>query len=158
MSELLARYSMREKLIVGLGLLILVILGAHALVIEPYQLRVTELEEEIIQQSDDLEWMRSAVTRLPPPGTGSASTVAISGSLANFVDQVVRGQGLSSQLSQMSPIGSNEIRMRYKDVDFNRLVGFIAQVNTRGLEVKDIRISALDNPGAVDSSIVLVRR
>lgn len=157
MSEMLARYSMREKLIVGLALLVFVLVGIHAFIIEPYQLRVTELEEQIAQQSDDLQWMRSAVTRLPAPGSDSATEV-ISGSLTNFVDQVVRGQGLNSQLSQMSPIGTDEIRMRYKDVDFNKLISFIAQVNTRGLEVKDIRISALDDPGSVDSSIVLVRR
>ena len=68
MSDLLARYSMREKLIVGLALLIFALVAIHALVIEPYQLRVAELQDEISQQSDDLEWMRSAVTRLPPPG------------------------------------------------------------------------------------------
>jgi type II secretory pathway component PulM len=48
--------------------------------------------------------------------------------------------------------------MRYSAVDFNRLIGFIAQVNASGLDVKDIRISPGDNPGIVDSNVVLVRR
>ena len=76
----------------------------------------------------------------------------------NFINQAVSRQGLSQQLSQMSPIGDDEIRMRYNAVDFNRLVGFIAQVNSSGLEIKDLRISAADNPGVVDSSLILVRR
>ena len=58
----------------------------------------------------------------------------------------------------MSPIGSDEIRMRYNAVDFNRLVNFIAQVNARGLEIKDLRITAADTPGRVDSSLIFVRR
>ena len=58
----------------------------------------------------------------------------------------------------MSPIGNDEIRMRYNAVDFNRLVSFIAQVNTNGLQVKDIRILPADIHGIVDSHIVLVRR
>jgi type II secretory pathway component PulM len=58
----------------------------------------------------------------------------------------------------MSPIGSDEIRMRYEAVDFNRLVGFIAEVSSSGFRVKDIRISPADNPGIVDSNIVLIRR
>jgi type II secretory pathway component PulM len=48
--------------------------------------------------------------------------------------------------------------MRYNAVDFNRLVSFIAQVNSSGLEIKNIRILPADIPGIVDSNIVLVRR
>ena len=48
--------------------------------------------------------------------------------------------------------------MRYSSVDFNRLVSFIAQVKANGLDVKDMRISPADNPGIVDSNIVLVRQ
>ncbi len=157
MLSLLDRYTMREKAIVVGAVLVVIVLGLHAFVIEPYQLRVAELEEQIEQQRDDLDWMRDAVTKLPAGGAGG-NTAAISGTLANFIDQAVRRQGLSGQLSQMSPVGNDEIRMRYSGVEFNRLVNFIAQVNSRGLDVKDIRISAVDNPGIVDSSIVLVRR
>ena len=58
----------------------------------------------------------------------------------------------------MSPIGADEIRMRYSAVDFNKLVGFIAEVSSSGLDVKDMRISPGDIPGVVDSNIVLERR
>ena len=157
MLSLLERYTMREKAIVVGALLVVIALGVHALVIEPYQQRVAELEERIAQQRDDLAWMRTAVTRLPT-GDQAANTAAISGTLANFIDQAARRLGLSEQLAQMSPSGNDEIRMRYNEVDFNRLMQFIAQVRTSGLEVKDIRISAVENAGFVDSSLVLVRR
>ena len=156
MLDFLAQYSMREKAIVAVALLVVIIIGTHAIVIEPYQTRADELRAEIEQQNTDLVWMRSAVTRMPAAGT-STNTVAINGTLANFIDQAVRSQGLSGQLSQMSPIGSDEVRMRYNAVEFNRLVGFIAQVSSRGLKIKDIRITSADTPGIVDSSLVLVR-
>jgi type II secretory pathway component PulM len=159
MFDFLAQYSLREKAIVAVGLLVLIVVGVHAFVIEPYQQRVALLQETIEQQNSDLVWMKSTVGRLPPAGAGNAAgNQAISGTLANFIDQVVRRQGLSEQLSQISPIGNDEIRMRYVSVDFNRLVSFIAQVNTSGLEIKDIRILPADIPGIVDSNIVLVRR
>jgi type II secretory pathway component PulM len=159
MLDFLARYSLREKLIVAAAILIMLVLGVHAFVIGPYQQRVTFLQEAIEQQNSDLKWMRSAVARLPAGGASSAAAKqVISGTLANFIDQVVRRQGLSEQLSQISPIGNDEIRMRYNAVDFNRLVSFIAQVNTSGLEIKNIRILPADVPGIVDSNIVLVRR
>jgi len=155
--KLLERYTLREKAIVAVALLVVIVLGIHAFVIEPYQERVSAVREEIAQQRSDFAWMRSAVAGMPTGGTGSVTT-QISGTLANFINQAVRRQGLSGQLSQISPIGTDEIRMRYSAVEFNRLVSFIAQVNSSGLDIKDIRITAADDPGIVDSSLVLVRR
>lgn len=157
MLKLLERYTLREKAIVAVALLVVIVLGIHAFVIEPYQERVSTVREEIAQQRSDFAWMRSAVAGMPTGGTGSVTT-QISGTLANFINQAVRRQGLSGQLSQISPIGTDEIRMRYSAVEFNRLVSFIAQVNSSGLDIKDIRITAADDPGIVDSSLVLVRR
>jgi type II secretory pathway component PulM len=155
----LAQYSMREKAIVAIALLVVVVLGVHAFVIEPYQTGISALHEDIEQQNSDLAWMKSAITRLPVASAmNSAGKQVIDGTLANFIDQVVRRQGLRQQLSQISPIGNDEIRMRYKAVDFNRLVSFIAEVNTKGLLVKDMRILPSVNPGIVDSNIVFVRR
>ena len=157
MSNWLSQYTFRERAIVGSAVLILALIGCHALVIEPYQERVTELRDSIDQQNSDLDWMRSVVPRLPLSGPSSSTTV-ITGTLANFVDQLVRGQGLSNQLSQMSPVGENEIRLRFSEVDFNRLVGFIARIHASGLEIKDIRITATDTPGNVISSLAFVRK
>jgi len=157
MFELLARYSQREKMIVLAALLMMIVIGVHALIIEPYQLRISELQGEIDQQRTDLGWMRNAVANMPV-NVATSAAVEINGTLANFIDQAVRSQGLSGQLTQMSPVGSDEIRMRYSAVDFNQLIGFIAEVNSSGLDVKDIRISPSGTPGIVDSNIVLVRR
>ncbi len=76
MSEFLARYSQREKVIVALAFLVAIVIGLHAMVVEPYLMRVAEVQDEIEQQSDDLDWMRSAVSRLPANQAGSG-TVAI---------------------------------------------------------------------------------
>jgi len=156
MFDFLARYSAREKLIVGLALLVLTVIVLHAQVIEPYQLRLSELQDEVEQRRADLNWMKSAVARIPATSTAS-SVVAIDGTLANFIDQAVRRQGLTEQLSQMSPVGADEIRMRFATVDFNRLIAFIAQVNASGLEIKDIRLSPGDIDGIVDCNLELVR-
>ena len=158
MAELLARYSLREKLIVGVALLVLVLIGGHALIVEPYFERIASVQEAIEQERSDLAWMQSAVTRIPRNAVAVDNGSEISGTLANFIDQAVRRQGLAGQLSQMSPVGDDEIRMRYSDVDFNRLVAFIASVNSSGLSVKDIRISPSETNGVVDSSLVLERR
>ena len=157
MDNLLARYSPRERLIIAIAAAALLGVAIHALVIEPYQIRLQNLQDDLEQQKGDLEWMRSAVLRLPVGGVVVANDVEIDGTLANFVDQAVRQQGLNNQLSSMSPVGDDVIRMRLSAVDFNRLVGFIARIYTSGLEIRDIRITSTDTPGLVDSNIVLFR-
>ena len=122
MAEFLARYTLREKLIVGVGLLVLVVLVLHALVIEPYQLRSVELADEIEQQRDDLEWMRNAVANMPAD-LRSAPTQQIEGTLASFVDQVVRPTGLVDPEVEVRPASTqvddllSEIRLRVEAGD-----------------------------------------
>lgn len=157
MLEYFYRFTPRERSVIVIAALVAIGLGLHALVIEPYQQRVAELEDAIEQQRADLAWMRTAIVGLPV-GEIASDSEQIEGTLANFINQAVNSQGLSSQLSQISPIGNDEIRMRYNAVEFNRLVGFIARVNASGLDIKDLRITAVDNPGKVDSSLILVRR
>ncbi len=154
MAELLARYSVREKIIVLAGIVVMAVLGIHALVIEPYQKRVESVEEALIQGRDDLQWMSSAVQGLGSNGKGQQSQ-AFNGTLANLINQTVKMQQLNSYLAQMTPRGEDEIRVRFSAIPFDRFIMFVAKLNDQGLNVKDLRINAGDNPAQVDSSLVL---
>jgi len=154
MANLLARYSARERLIVLIGIVVLAVLGVHALLIEPYQERVSSIEEALDQGRDDLQWMTTAVQGLKISGAGQTAQ-SFNGSLANLIDQTVKQQQLNAFLAQMTPRGENEIRVRFKAVPFEKLIVFVAKLNDQGLNVKDLRINAGDNPAQVDSSLVL---
>ncbi len=154
MAELMARYSAREKFIVLMALLVMSGVGIHALIIEPYQERIASLGEEIEQSKSDLEWMASMVHRIPADGN-NVNQKSFSGSLANFINQAVQQQKLNSFLAQMTPRGEDEIRVRFSAVPFDLLIRFIANMNDQGLNVKDLRINAGDNPAQVDSNLVL---
>ncbi len=153
MAELMARYSARERLIVVIALFIMLALGIHALVIEPYQKRFTSLNEAIEQSKNDLQWMASVVHRIPKRTAGIAQQ-SFNGSLANLINQAVKRQNLNSYLAQMTPKGEEEIRVRFSAVPFELLIRFIAKMNDLGLNVKDLRINASDNPAQVDSNLV----
>jgi len=154
MAELLARYSLREKLIVLVGIVVLAGLGIHALLIEPYQQRVASVEEALIQGRDDLQWMSSAVQGLSS-NDNSQQSQNFDGTLANLINQTVKQEQLNSYLAQMTPRGEDEIRVRFDAVPFDRFITFVAKLNDQGLNVKDLRINAGDNPAQVDSSLVL---
>ncbi len=154
MNELLARFSSREKAIVSLAAIVLLGVLIHMLIIEPFNQKQSSLSEAIEQGNIDLKWMQTVVHQLPR-GNILAQAIKFEGSLANLIDKEVRSQELSSFLTQMTPIDDDEIRIRYKDINFNQLLNFIAQVNSQGLEVKDVRINATDNTANVDCSLVL---
>ena len=156
MLEYFYRFTPRERTIIVVAVLVAIGLGLHALVIEPYQQRLATLEDEVAQKRADLAWMRSAIVGMPV-GEINSNRNRIQGTLASFINQAVSSLNLTSQLSQISPVGNDEVRMRYNAVEFNRLVSFIARVNASGLDIKDLRITAVDSPGKVDCSLILVR-
>ncbi len=154
MNDFLSKFSSREKTIVTFAAISLFGLLVHALIIEPYNQKQLELNEALEQGKIDLLWMQSAIVRLPQ-NSGITKASIFEGSLANLIDQEVRSQDLNSFLAQMTPINNDEIRVRYKNINFNRLLNFIAQVNSQGLKVKDLRINATDKAADVDCSLVL---
>lgn len=154
MVEFLSRYSARERMTVILGLIVLVGLAIHAFVIEPYQLRIASLEDELAQSKSDLHWIKSVAHRMPAESKSQPSQ-GFSGSLVNLINQSVNQQQLNSYLAQMHPNGENEIRVRFSAVPFEKLIQFVAYLNNQGLMVKDFKINASDNPAQVDSNLLL---
>ncbi len=154
MQQFFNRLNPREKAIVVVSALVLAALMLHALVIEPYNQKQSQLVEQLEQGLIDLKWMQGVVQHLPA-GQLSVSATQFEGSLANLIDQEVRGLGLEDALAQMTPTGEDEIRVRFTSIAFNRLLNFIAQVNSQGLRVRDLRINATDQRADVDSSLVL---
>ncbi len=157
MSEWFNRLSGREQGIIVLALVVLCGIVLHSSLVEPYQLKQQALEQEKLQRLEDLRWMQSAVPSLQPPGR-SSSRQQIQGSLVNALDRLVRQQGLSGSLAQMSPLADGEVRMRFRAVDFNRYLRLLAQISSAGLVIKDAQITSIENDvGQVNSNLVLPR-
>jgi type II secretory pathway component PulM len=144
---------MREKLIVILAVVIVGTLSIYDLVIEPYHQDLVRVTEEIDQAKSDLLWMQSEVQSLPV-NTATQNKVSFNGSLANLINQAVANQKLKTYLTQMTPIGESEIRIRYSSIDFNQLIAFISTLKERGLIIKDLRINSTSDIATVDSTVV----
>jgi len=153
MLSYLSKLSMREKLIVILAFVVLSALSIHGLIIEPYQQNLVRVTESIEQAKSDLLWMQSEVQRLPA-SREAQTNVNFDGSLANLINQVVASQKLKTYLTQMTPIGKSEIRIRYSAIEFNQLIDFIALLKKRGLIIKELRIDSTSNIATVDSTVV----
>jgi type II secretory pathway component PulM len=156
MLSYLSKLSVREKLIVVTAIAVVVVLSIHGLVIDPYQKNLVRVVEKIDQAKSDLLWMQTEVQRLPVSRT-TKKNVSFNGSLANLIDQAVARQKLKTYLTQMTPIGESEIRIRYSAIDFNQLITFIATLKERGLIIKDLSINSTIDIATVDSTVVFMK-
>ncbi|MFT4608036.1 MAG: type II secretory pathway component PulM [Urechidicola sp.] len=153
MLNYLSKLSIREKLIVITAVVVFGVLSIHGLVIEPYQQALISVTDQTDQAESDLLWMQSEVPRLPA-SSAAKKNVSFNGSLANLINQAVASQKLNTYLTQMTPIGESEIRIRYSAIDFNQLITFIATLKERGLIIKDLRINSTSDIATVDSTVV----
>ena len=156
MLSYLSKLSMREKWIVIAAILVVGVLSIHSLVIEPYQQNFGRVTDAIDQAKIDLLWMQSEVKRLPS-SSATKKNVSFNGSLANLINQAVASQKLNTYLTQMTPMGESEIRIRYSAIDFNQLITFIATLKERGLIIKDLRINSTSDIATVDSTVVFIK-
>ncbi len=75
----------------------------------------------------DLKWMAVTVRQLPATGSQSQNK-SFDGTLANFINQTVSQQKLNTFLTQMTPKGEDEIRVRFKAVPFQDLIVFVSKM------------------------------
>ena len=140
-------------MILATATIVLFSLSVHGFVIEPYQQNSISLSQEIEQAKSDLIWMQSEVQGLPV-GNVAKTAVSFNGSLANLINQEVASKKLKTYLTQMTPIGEDEMRVRYTAIDFNQLISFIATLKDKGLIIKDLRINSTSDIAKVDSTVV----
>lgn len=153
MPNFISKLSIREKLILAVAIFVAFALSLHEWVIVSYQQNSASLSQQIEQAKSDLIWMQNEVRHLPA-GTMAKATISFNGSLANLINQEVARQSLKTFLTQMTPVGKDEIRVRYSDIDFNQLISFIAILKDRGLMIKGLRINSTSNIAKVDSTVV----
>lgn len=153
MLNLISKLSIREKSILAIAIVVLLALSLHALIIEPYQQNSSSLSQQIEQARSDLKWMQSEMSGLPAESIVK-NTINFNGSLANLINREVAAQKLNTYLTQMTPVGENEMRVRYSAIDFNQLISFLATLKDRGLVIKDVRINSTSDIARVDSTVV----
>ena len=144
--------SLREKLVVVALVLVGVGIVADLLLFSPYRSYRAELQENLVQAREDLQWMERAVSRIAD--SKSKPTPAIRGNIATYADGQIARAGLKQQLQQMTPIQRHSVRIRLSDVEFARLLRFFSSLNP-SISVEEMRILPASAEGTVDASMVL---
>lgn len=158
MKDWYLRQSPRDRVIV-IALAVVCAAGLlYALAWQPLQTRKTQAEQALVAKQDTLEFVRQGAAQLI--GASGAGVEQKSSDKAPYllIDQVIREAQIPPP-DRIEPSGSNGARVQFGEVDFDRLVGVLAELELYGLEVTTLTISRKDEkkPGAVSARFNMER-
>ncbi len=146
-----AGLNIRERIIVAVAGLIITVIAIDSLVLQPMSSSSENMDEKIVQARNDLEWMRSAVNRLPER---SNQTKRNTDRIVSYIDKQISRQGLKKNLEQMTPIQNNSARLRMSNVDFTKLLSFFSVIDG-AVFIDEVRLIPGESPGLVNVSLVI---
>ncbi|MFT5503691.1 MAG: type II secretory pathway component PulM [Gammaproteobacteria bacterium] len=154
--KIFERFNQRELLILMLGSVVMIGLTIHSFIIEPYNDRYSRVAEKVSLAKTDLGWIADAASQISRSMI-VRETGSFTGSLANKLNQIVQSLGLKSYLAQMTPVGDNEVRIRFSKLEFSHFLRLIAVCRDSNIKIVDFRIDVTAQKSIVDASIVLAR-
>lgn len=146
----------RERLLVGVGAVVVLLLLVYLLVVEPLQQRRDTLERGIASQRELLAWMHEAV--VPLRGNAAQPVASRGQSLFAVVDRSARGSALAGALQRVQPEGNGAVRVWLGDAPFDELVRWIGALQREhAVAVGALSVERAEGAGLVNARLTLER-
>lgn len=151
--------SPRDRRILAIGGLFVVVAVFYSFLWEPLQARNAKYHQQIQEQRQLLQWMQERgaeakrlMTRSPTPGAKPKRE----GSLLSLVDRLAKKAGLGDGLKRVEPVGKTGVRVWIEDVEFSRLINWLNTLSSQhGAEADNAVIDRGDMPGRVNARILV---
>ena len=148
----------RERVIIVVGSMLVVLIAVYTLGIAPLNKAVSERSARIAQKRADLAWMQSVAG---PLSTLQGSQPSLNNQTESLVVVIANsaGQGnVATALTGQTPDGPNGVRVRFEGVSFDALVVWLSALQRDyGISVKTAEINRTVQPGQVNASLALTR-
>lgn len=147
----------RERLIVGVGGALAVLLVAWAYLWTPLVTRASELDSAVADKRlllIDLQRAAALSANAPITAPARESAESLVVLVANTADSV----GLSDSFSQTRPDGADSINVNFRDAPFDILVGWLVLLDsTYGVAVESATFNGTGESGVVSGQLFLTR-
>lgn len=146
----------RERLIVGGGSVVLMLVLIYVLIWEPIANKREQVRTDISALSADLAWMQQVagqVKRRAAQQGNQSSAGAARGSVLTLVEVSARAAGLHETLERVQPEGQGA-RIWFAETGFDGLLSWLGELEQRqGLHVSQLAVDAGNAPGMVTARI-----
>ncbi len=156
MKDWYLRQSPRDRMIV-IAVSALVLVGAvFAFIWYPMSQSRVQAQQAITAKQEDLRFIEQAAVQLRGASTSSSSQRKTSDKAPYLlIDQVIREASMDPP-ERVEPSGANGARVQFNEVEFDKLVGVLAELEQYGLSVTTMTISR-KNKGIVSARFNMER-
>lgn len=145
----------RERLVLGGGGLLAILLLGWAFVWQPLERDAQALGSRVAALEADLAWMRQTAAQIASQQASNGPNASMGGSPLSVVESGLTAARLNSGLKQLSPVGEGRVRVVLEAVSFDALMDWLEQLD-RDFGLSPEEFSAQQKaPGAVDATLVL---
>lgn len=146
----------RERVILGGGGLLLVLVLIYLMIWEPLAKQREQVRADIRVLSADLAWMQQVATQVKRRGAqpdAQPAAGAAGRSVLTLVEVSARAAGLQEALERVQPEGQGA-RLWFTETGFDALLNWLDELEQRqGLQVSQLSVDAGNAPGMVTARI-----
>ncbi|MDM8563821.1 type II secretion system protein M [Candidatus Marithioploca araucensis] len=146
----------RERRVLIIGAVTLVIMMGYFMLWEPLVTARAQLENVVAAQKTTLRWMTDAAAEVKQLRFNTSPTKTHKQSLLNLIDKSIRTGRLAKTNKRIEPKGKQEVQVRFKAVSFTALMRWLGQLyNQHQVEMSQIRIERQQAPDQVKVNLTL---
>ena len=144
----------RERQLVLVAMLVFAIFLPYQLIWSPLLNRADRLQQQVNQQTAQLQWMRNALREIPQLQGGSGNKS--SASLLSVVEQTANQGKLRSSIRKIQPEGEQGVRIWMDNAGFDDVLMWLEQMKKQaGIEVVDMSAERQAESGRVNLRLLL---
>ncbi len=143
MTSWLNQLAPRERRVLIIGAVTLVIITGYFMLWEPLITARSQLENVVAAQQTTLRWMTDAAAEVQQLRlqSNTSPTKTHKQSLLTLVDKSIRTGILAKTNKRIEPKGKHKVQVRFKTVSFTALMRWLGQLyNQHQIEMSQIRI------------------
>ena len=156
MKEWFDSLEARERRIMLVGAVVLLLVIIYFLGWEPFINRLHELRESTQKKQLDVAWMQNAaqqVKQLQARNTAPAQLGA-GQSLLGVIDRTAKLKKLGDSVKRVQPDGSSKARVSLESANFDVVIAWLEELERRyGVGIETITFEKREEPGLVDARI-----
>lgn len=159
MKEKWQQLSLREKRLVIITSIVVIITLVYFMIWEPLQDGIQTSRVRVKAQNDTLVQMREQAAearQLRAAQRQVGANTRSSSSLLVIIERTAQTKKLKSQLQKVQPEGQDSVRVWVENASFDQLIDWLALLENRNtIYVSEIIIERQKEPGRVNSRILL---
>lgn len=136
------RQSPRDRLIILVVAALVLFSAVYLLLWDPLKKGIEQRQSNLDGMRSNIQFIRDGGQRIRAAG-GATNPSAANTSKAPYllIDEVIRSAGVNPP-QRIEPDGKNGARVQFSEVEFDKLIGIIAVLESQGLVMTTINLSA----------------